>query len=77
MNRDADPSYCVVLFPSVSGALMAEKILQKASLPYKVIPVPRHLSSDCGVCLRIERRDQEQVRALLAPRAEFERICDL
>ena len=45
--------YAAVLFPSVSATLRAEKVLKQAGLAVKVVPVPRHLSSDCGVCLRI------------------------
>jgi len=46
--------YAVFLFPSVSHALKAESILKKAGIAHKLIPVPRQISSDCGVCLRVE-----------------------
>ena len=59
-----DSLYSVVLVPSVSHALRAEKLLQRAGMPCKLIPVPRHLSSDCGVSVRIETADVE--RALQA-----------
>jgi hypothetical protein len=45
--------------------LRAEKILQRAGLVIKLIPVPRQLSSDCGVCLRFDRIDDEKVRHAL------------
>ncbi|MBP8981262.1 MAG: DUF3343 domain-containing protein, partial [Syntrophobacterales bacterium] len=45
--------FVVFLFPSVSHALTAEKLLKAAGITHKLIPVPRHISSDCGVCLRI------------------------
>lgn len=48
--------YAAVLFPSVSATLRAEKLLKQAGLAVKVVPVPRQLSSDCGVCLRIEAK---------------------
>ncbi|MFH1928090.1 MAG: DUF3343 domain-containing protein [Chloroflexota bacterium] len=57
--------YGVVLFYSTSHALRAEKVLQKAGIPCKLIPVPRHLSSDCGVCVRVERADEEAARCVL------------
>jgi len=47
-------SYDVILFKAVSYALKAEKILKKEGLPHKLIPVPKHISSDCGVCIRFE-----------------------
>ena len=58
-------SYGVVLFQSISSALRAEKLLKKEGIAYKLIPVPRHLSSNCGVCVRIERTDVERARQVL------------
>ena len=61
----ANSQYSVVLVPSASQALRAEKVLQRAGIPCKLIPVPRHLSSDCGVSVRIETADLERtLRAL-------------
>ena len=51
--------YAAILAYSTSHALRAEKVLLKAGIPCKLIPVPRHLSSDCGVCLRVEQSDGE------------------
>ena len=48
------PQYSYVLFRSVSQTMWADKILKQRSLPHKLIPVPRDISSDCGVCIRIE-----------------------
>jgi len=55
----------VVLFYSTSSALQAEKLLKGMSMAVKLIPVPRQLSSDCGICLRFERLDESRVRARL------------
>ena len=70
--------YTVLLFHSTSYAIRAEKVLHKAGIQSKMIPVPRHLSSDCGVCVRIERADQEAARqALEAAGAEIDDVHDL
>ncbi len=52
----------VVVFNTITAALQAEKRLKREGLTVKLIPVPRHLSSDCGVCLRFERQDEPAVR---------------
>lgn len=57
--------YNVVLFHSMSGALKAEKLLKRDGVPIKLIPVPRQLSSDCGICVRFERADEEMIRSIL------------
>jgi len=69
--------YGVVLFHSTSGALLAEKLLKKKGIAYKIIPVPRHLSSDCGVCLRFENPDEALVRKALAQKVEIQSFCTL
>ena len=62
MNR----STCgVLLFHSTSGAVRAEKVLQSAGLEVRLIPVPRHLSSDCGVALRFDWVCVEEAASLL------------
>ena len=70
--------HAVVLVFSTSYAIRAEKILHQAGIASKLIPVPRHLSSNCGVCLRIERTDKEAARqALDAVKLEIEGVHDL
>ncbi|HDP24884.1 MAG TPA: DUF3343 domain-containing protein [Deltaproteobacteria bacterium] len=58
--------YQVILFDSVNAALLAEKLLKREGIPFKVIPVPRHLSSDCGVCIRIPAHERERAKHSLA-----------
>ncbi|MBN2539428.1 MAG: DUF3343 domain-containing protein [Deltaproteobacteria bacterium] len=69
--------FCVVLFDSTSEALLAEKLFKKADIPHKVIPVPRHLSSDCGVCIRFFTSDKESVRETLDGRVDIRDICSI
>ncbi|HQI23724.1 MAG TPA: DUF3343 domain-containing protein, partial [Smithella sp.] len=61
----------------VSYALKAEKILKQEGLPHKLIPVPKQISSDCGVCLRFEQNIQNQIEAALLNKVEIEDIITL
>lgn len=56
----------MALFESVSHAMRAEKLLEKAGIPCKLIPVPRHISSDCGVCLRFAPDYRLEIEKILA-----------
>jgi hypothetical protein len=67
-------TYEVVLFASVSHALRAEKILKEAGIPFKLIPVPRHISSDCGVCLRFSPAYRKQIEEALAGKVDVSEI---
>jgi hypothetical protein len=66
----ADQDYRLVLFPAVSHALMAEKILKKEGIAFKLIPVPKHISTDCGICLRFIPDMQDRVEKALTGRLE-------
>ena len=57
--------YSVVLFHSTAHAIRAEKVLGQAGFKLKMIPTPRHLSSDCGMALRFERTDEARVATVL------------
>jgi len=70
--------YAVILLLSTSHALRAEMILVRAGVPNKLIPVPRQLSSDCGVCLRVDRIDCHTAEQALAQAGlETQGICDI
>jgi Putative Se/S carrier protein-like len=77
VEDEKTPSYGVVLFQSISGALLAEKLLKKQEIAYKLIPVPRHLSSDCGVCIRFLTENEPQIRKALTGKVEIQSICVL
>ncbi len=57
--------YAVILVHSTSHAIQAERVLKRANLLVKLIPTPRHLSSDCGSAIRIDAADQEASTAVL------------
>jgi hypothetical protein len=57
--------YGVVIFHTTTAVLQAEKILLKAGLLIKLIPVPRQFSSDCGISIRFDWSSAEEVKRLL------------
>jgi len=58
--------YYVVLFDSVSHAMKAEKILKTRGVVHKIIPVPKEISSDCGVCIRFEKDSVDEITSALS-----------
>jgi hypothetical protein len=67
--------HSVILFNSSNYAIRASNILKKNEIEHKMIPVPRHLSSDCGYCVRISSVDETAVRDLFEKTAvDFERF---
>ena len=55
----------ILLFPSVHYVLQAEKVIKRNGFPIKVVPVPRHLSSDCGVCIQFSWQERERILTFL------------
>lgn len=70
-------NYSVILFLSVSHALKAERLLKQESQAFKLIPVPRHISSDCGVCIRIDSSLEASVEKILTGSVPFSEIRPL
>lgn len=58
--------YAVILVYSTGHALKAEKTIRAQGIDCKLIPVPRHLSSDCGVCVRIPADERDRIQLMLA-----------
>ncbi len=67
---ETSEKYLVALFQSVSHVINAERILKEAHVPHKLIPIPRKISSDCGVCIRFSPEHLELIENTLTGRVE-------
>jgi len=56
----------VAIFHSIHRVMKAEKILKQAQMSILLIPVPRQLTSDCGLAIRFEASLRGEVEATLA-----------
>jgi hypothetical protein len=67
--------YAVILTHSTSHSIRIEKLLLADGFRVEMIPVPRHLSSDCGTCVKIRSVDLEKARGMLEEKnIPFDRI---
>ena len=74
----SDQEWTVVLFATSSHAIRAEKILKDVELTPRLVPVPRHLSSDCGLCVRLPRHQRQQLdMAIDKSRFIYESVHDI
>ncbi len=60
------PTHTLFLVPSANHAVQGEQALLQAGVACRLIPVPRQLSSQCGVCLRVDRGDRCRASEVLA-----------
>lgn len=73
-----DEEFAVALFYSTSIAIRAEQVAKKAGIDVKLVPTPRHLSSDCGTALRFKSMDQDAiVHAFKEANVDYDRIASL
>ena len=56
----------VAIFHSIHRVMKAEKLLKQAGKPIMLIPVPRELTSDCGLAIRFASELRDEIEALLA-----------
>ncbi len=60
---------CYFTFPTTHQAIRAEKVLEKTDWKFKMVPVPRRISSSCGVSLCCFPGKAERVKAYLEEEA--------
>ena len=58
--------YAVITFNSISDALTFEKVaLAEESFHFNLIPIPRELSSSCGIVARLAVEDLKLAESLI------------
>ncbi len=62
-----DPSLMELrlIFHSIHNVMLAEELLLKAGISIDMMPVPREISSDCGMCLACHLKDLDKIRVSL------------
>lgn len=56
----------VAIFHSIHRVMKAEKLLKQAGKNVMLIPVPRQLTSDCGLAIRFSQELRAEVELVLA-----------
>ncbi|MGM0688610.1 MAG: DUF3343 domain-containing protein [Bacillota bacterium] len=56
---------CYITFPTTYYAIRAESLLRKHTYSFKMVPVPRVISSSCGTALRCSCEDIVTLRNIL------------
>jgi len=59
------PHSCYITFPTTYYAIRAESLLRKNSYSFKMVPVPRVISSSCGTAMRCSCEDISAIRNIL------------
>lgn len=57
---------CVILLPSIHFVLKAEQLFKQHRLAHDLVPVPRRISSDCGMALAVAGVELAEARKIMA-----------
>lgn len=55
----------LLLFKSTRAVIRAEKLFRQHHIPCRVIPVPREISSECGMSLQIRKEYESEALSIL------------
>lgn len=48
----------IFIFNSTRNAILAESKCREKNLEFRIVPVPRDVSSECGMCIKTEMPDK-------------------
>ena len=60
-------TWLLVTFYTTAGVMAMERAYKAASLPGRIVPVPRSITADCGLAWRCEPTLRAPVEALADP----------
>lgn len=56
---------CIITFHTIADSMHMEALCKEAGIPGRLIPVPRELSSGCGISWASEPDQEEALKALI------------
>ncbi len=57
-------SNLIALFPTTRNAIRAQKVCKQKGITCRMIPVPKDLSSECGIALEFDLADDQKIKVL-------------
>jgi hypothetical protein len=58
-------SEVIITFRNVRLVIKADKLLQQHQLICKIVPVPEHISSECGMCIATNDENSQDIKQIL------------
>jgi len=55
----------LALFRSTHQVIKGEGALSQAKISYRIVPVPKSLSAECGMAIEIEEKDRPALESVL------------
>ena len=58
--------FCHITFFGTYMVLKAERLIKQAGISVDTVAAPRHISTECGICIKLASADRERALAVLA-----------
>ncbi len=52
--------YLYMIFKSMTHVLTAERAARKRGISCRMVPIPRNMSTDCGMCVSVKAEDGDE-----------------
>ena len=65
MKKPEPTNDCLIIFRSVHDVIKSEKLIKSNGFDYQIIPVPSNISSECGMCIELNKPNSIDVCSLL------------
>ena len=64
----------IIVFRSIHDVIKSERLFKNKGFDYQIIPVPSHLSSECGMCIEVNENSIEEMKLELEKNSIFHNI---
>lgn len=64
----------IVVFRSIHDVIKSERLIKNKGFDYQIIPVPSHLSSECGMCIEVNENRIDETKIELEKNSIFHNI---
>lgn len=66
----------IVLLQSTRHVILLERVIKECNVSYRILPVPRDLSAECGMCFLVSPDDIATVKRCAESAAVQVRVVD-
>lgn len=64
----------IIVFKSIHDVIKSERLIKVKGFDYQIVPVPTHLSSECGMCIEVDENTIVETRNELEKNSIFHNI---
>jgi hypothetical protein len=64
----------IIVFRSIHDVIKSEKLIKHKGFDYQIVPIPSHLSSECGMCIEVNENTIEETKIELKKNSIFHNI---